>query len=132
MDCTNVHTFACLNVVLPPVSTSPPVFGEPTQLPAPPGYRVFPLNMPPPNCCRFRFPNPPLPSQIMEKRHNFLHRQALLVRASVEQLSDADWARLKAHSLGPTSLGDDTPGNNRWERVAMQLRGRVSILASRF
>ncbi len=58
-------------------------------------------------------PHPPCP-QIMEKRHNFLHRQALLVRASVEPLTDADWARLRAHSLGPTSLGDGTPGNNRW------------------
>ncbi|KAG2481828.1 hypothetical protein HYH03_019206, partial [Edaphochlamys debaryana] len=52
-------------------------------------------------------------TQVMEERHNFLHRQALLVRASTEPLGEADAARLAKHSLGPTSLGDGSPGNDR-------------------
>ncbi len=49
----------------------------------------------------------------MEQRHNFLHRQAMLLRASTEPLLEEDLARLKKHSLGSTSLGDGTPGNNK-------------------
>ncbi|KXZ45516.1 hypothetical protein GPECTOR_53g102 [Gonium pectorale] len=52
-------------------------------------------------------------TQVMEQRHNFLHRQVMLLRASVEPLLEADRQRLKAHCIGPTSLGNDTPGNNR-------------------
>ncbi|GFR46120.1 hypothetical protein Agub_g7609 [Astrephomene gubernaculifera] len=52
-------------------------------------------------------------TQIMEQRHNFLHRQVMLLRASMEAVTEDDRVRLRKHSLGPTSLGDGTPGNNK-------------------
>lgn len=62
-----------------------------------------------------RHPNPFQPTyvQVMEEKHNFLHRQVLLLRASAEDLTEDDHTRLRAHAIGPTSLGDGSPGNNR-------------------
>lgn len=54
-------------------------------------------------------------TQVMERHHGFLHRQALLLRASSEPLGEADAARIAAHRLGAAALGDDKlPSNNRW------------------
>ncbi|GIL69137.1 hypothetical protein Vretifemale_124 [Volvox reticuliferus] len=52
-------------------------------------------------------------TQVMEQRHNFLHRQTILLRASTEPLLEEDSLRLKKHSIGSTSLGDGGPGNNK-------------------
>ncbi|KAK9818057.1 hypothetical protein WJX72_006388 [[Myrmecia] bisecta] len=42
---------------------------------------------------------------VMSKRHNFLDRNALVVRASCEEPTEADWERLKAHGIGRSILG---------------------------
>jgi hypothetical protein len=51
--------------------------------------------------------------QVMEAKHHFLHRQAQLLRASTEPLTDEDRVRLRRYRLGPTSLGDGSEGNNK-------------------
>ncbi|PNH11707.1 Transportin-1 [Tetrabaena socialis] len=56
-------------------------------------------------------------TQVMEQRHNFLHRNSLLLRASIEPVGAADELRLREHSLGPTSLGDGSLGNDKREHA---------------
>ena len=47
----------------------------------------------------------------MQARHNFLHRQAVIVRAGAEPLTAADSARLAAHGLGESALGSEAHGD---------------------
>lgn len=45
----------------------------------------------------------------MQRRHNFLDRNALLVDACRQAVDSADLERLKSHGIGSSILGNDPP-----------------------
>lgn len=56
----------------------------------------------PPMCCS---PSTPHPPQVLNTRHTFLHRQALVLRASQQALTAEDAALLEAAGLRGSVLG---------------------------
>lgn len=49
--------------------------------------------------------------QVMTRKHNMLHRQAILCRAGMEPKTDDDRARLKRYGIGNSCLGSEETGD---------------------
>ncbi|KAL4859889.1 Histone-lysine N-methyltransferase [Chlorella vulgaris] len=49
--------------------------------------------------------------QVMNTKHTFLHRQAIIARAGCEPLTEDDWSRIKRHGLGDSALGSVEHGD---------------------
>jgi hypothetical protein len=57
----------------------------------------------------------------MQKRHDVLDRNALLVRACSQALREADQARLTKHGIGSSVLGCDPPAwLTKWAALILE------------